>query len=181
MHFSTFLLPLTLAITAVSEPLAEPKALPAGIKYAAQFRREPTQLMRRLDVDPELVCGDNYNDCGNGFCCSSSAQCAGEIYDIPVCKDPTVTDGPFQGTAAATPYKDVEGVLSSLGSVLAEITAGNIPTQFGGASTATGSVQGGQETGGAGLAGPAAFGKTAGVVAAIWGVAALGGAGWLLL
>ena len=45
--------------------------------------------------------------------CSADQECAGEIEDIPVCNDPSATF-PLEGTAVASPYKNVESVFSSL-------------------------------------------------------------------
>ena len=74
MHFSAFVLPLMATLAAASEKaLANPR-MPNGVSLARSFRRETSDLSRRTDVDPEVVCGSNFVDCasnGNdGFCCS---------------------------------------------------------------------------------------------------------------
>lgn len=184
MHFSTLLLSFTLALTAAAEPLGESKALPANVKHAVQYKREPSSLSPRTDTDdPKLYCGDNYEDCGNGWCCTSGSKCAGKLYDIPVCKDPTntFTGGILGNTEPAIPYKDPEAAYTSLSSVLAQITAGKIPTQGSGATNTGAASANSKPNNGATLGGPSTFGQTAGLIGAIWGVAALGGAGFFLL
>ncbi|KAF2192810.1 hypothetical protein K469DRAFT_694849 [Zopfia rhizophila CBS 207.26] len=166
MHFSTLLLPLGLTLTVAAEPLA---ALPEGVEYAHQYARSASHLAPRLDADPNMVCGEGYNDCNNGWCCGSGRSCAGELEGIPVCKAPGYTLGPLKGTAVATPYKNLESVVASMSDILAGLTA--VPT---------GSVSNSEETGGA-AGGPASFGKGVGTVAVLWGAAALGGAGWFFL
>ena len=120
---------------------------------------------------------------------SSGQTCDGELYGYPVCKDPTATDGILQGTAAATPYKNIEGVLSSLTAALGSMTDMTaLPTATGtgsGSSDATTTKAAGaqatsaQATGGAALSVKGGMGGL-GAIVAVWGVAALGGAGWLL-
>ena len=68
MHSSTLLLPIVFALGAVADPVAEPVAFPLGLTPARQFDRSPDDLSRRgtPDLDPTLICGQNYNDCGNG-------------------------------------------------------------------------------------------------------------------
>lgn len=72
MHFSNIVLPLGLALAAAAEPLAEPKPLPAGMSAARQFMNVEGGLSKRdtPDVDPEIICGKNYKDCGEGWCCT---------------------------------------------------------------------------------------------------------------
>ncbi|KAF2651258.1 hypothetical protein K491DRAFT_696648 [Lophiostoma macrostomum CBS 122681] len=202
MHFSAVLLPLVAALAAASEQpdVAKPlPRLPGGVSFAHDLRRDAADLSRRTDVDPELVCGSNFVDCNNGFCCSSGEKCAGELYGYPVCSDPTNTDGILQGTAAATPYKNIEGVLSSLTAALESLTGSPSVTGSPSAS-ATGAVSsdatttkasdatksaaqetgsGSQPTGAASLSVQGGLGSV-GMVAMVWGVAVLGGAGWLL-
>lgn len=175
MYISAYVLPLTVALTAaVAEPLEGTKALPAGVSYASNYKRTAEgKLEARLDADPELYCGKDYDDCGDGFCCSSDTPCAGKLYGIPVCKDPTMTDTFLGGTMAAIPYKDPEGALSSLNSLIPQITDGTLPTD---------EPNSGETTGAAALVnGPTTFGNTVAIVGAIWGIAALGGAGFFLL
>lgn len=142
--------------------------------------------------------------------CSADQECAGEIEDIPVCNDPSATF-PLEGTAVASPYKNVESVFSSLMGELAEITgaaSGSIQismaekttTGTASSSSETGTVSNSDETGtssssaeasntsasaetgaAAALGGPGSFGQTVTMVMCVWGVAALGGAGWLLM
>lgn len=108
---------------------------------------------------------------------SSSQQCAGKIEDIPVCKDPTVTAGILRGTAVALPYNNLDEKLSSLEAQLAELTAA---PRAGGDSTSTANTNS-KETGAAAALRANDMGMMAAIVAGIWGVAALGGAGLLLL
>lgn len=105
---------------------------------------------------------------------SSSQQCAGKLSNVPVCKDPTVTYGPLAGTAVAVPYKDLDEKLSSLTKALAEITGA--PRSGGNSNPADSKA-----TGAAAAVGISGFGTMVGAVVAVWGVAAIGGAGLLLL
>lgn len=73
MHFTALILPLTLALTVAADPVAEAVPLPQGISQARQYRRSANDLSRRLDtpdVDPEMVCGKGFKDCGDGWCCT---------------------------------------------------------------------------------------------------------------
>ncbi|KAH7402698.1 hypothetical protein BKA66DRAFT_436102 [Pyrenochaeta sp. MPI-SDFR-AT-0127] len=177
MQFTAIILPLTLALTAAADPVAEANPLPHGVSSARQYHRSANDLSRRQgtpDLDPELVCGKGFNDCGDGWCCTSSQQCAGKLYDTPVCKDPTVTVGILQGTAVASPYDDLDEKLSSLTKALAEITGA--PRSGGNSKPADSKA-----TGAAAAIGTSGFGTMAGVLVAVWGLATAGGAGLLLL
>ncbi|KAF2007188.1 hypothetical protein P154DRAFT_569079 [Amniculicola lignicola CBS 123094] len=184
MHFSAFIFPLTVALAAASEPLQARKPLPQGLVYAKQYRSEAHGLEARTDVSPTLACGSDYVDCNNGWCCSSGTTCAGTLYDIPVCDAPGTDQYPLpSGTAIATPFKNLEAVMSSLTKALAEATgdpSDDITTTGAGASS-TESVSGVTGTGAAVAVGPATFGTTAVMVFGAWGVAALGGAGWFMM
>jgi hypothetical protein len=133
---------------------------------------------------------------------SSGQTCAGEIYGYPVCSDPTQTTDILGGTAPATPYANIEAVLSSLTQALNTLTG--MPTATGtgllesatskasdavskassavssAASQASGAAEtAAQQTGGASLGAQGGLGNI-GMVAVVWGAAALGGAGWML-
>jgi hypothetical protein len=68
-------------------------ALASTHKPARQYRRELSPensniLLPRLDVDPTLVCGSDYVDCNNGWCCSEGAKCS-TFEKMPICLDPS--------------------------------------------------------------------------------------------
>ncbi|KAF2692052.1 hypothetical protein K458DRAFT_482671 [Lentithecium fluviatile CBS 122367] len=176
MQISAFLLPFTVAAAAAA---AEAR-LPTHLTQALQYRRN---LAARQDLDdPKLYCGENYSDCGDGWCCRQGTDCAGKLYDIPVCKNPTVTATYLQ-TEPAIPYENTDEALSSLESALSKMTQGVVgfPTTLVSGGDATDTVSPQQTTGGAAVDAVAPFGRVVGVVGAIWGLAALGGAGWVLL
>ncbi|OCK84173.1 hypothetical protein K432DRAFT_378837 [Lepidopterella palustris CBS 459.81] len=56
----------------------------AAMKAAHPFRRDTIQ-------SPADVCGDNYNDCGQGYCCYSYEKCMSGTDGIPYCLDSTLT------------------------------------------------------------------------------------------
>lgn len=184
MYLSTLIVPLSFALAALADAVADPQPLPIGMKQAIQYKRDASDLVLRDSSDAAYYCGSDFQDCGDGWCCMSGEKCAGKLYDIPVCTDPTNTyTGLLGNTMPAIPYKDPAAAQSSVNSVLAEITAGHTPTQFHSA-TSTGAAAHAQSTGastGGAAGGPSNFGKTAGLVGAIWGVAALGGAGLFFL
>lgn len=110
---------------------------------------------------------------------SSSQQCAGKLQNVPVCKDPTVTDGFLGGTAVAMPYSGLDGKLASLSSALAAITgmprSGDEPASSSKAANSAAS----KETNAASPVGMDGYGKMVGMVAGVWGLAAIGGAGFI--
>ncbi|KAF2856922.1 hypothetical protein T440DRAFT_512910 [Plenodomus tracheiphilus IPT5] len=177
MHFTTLLFPLALALSVSADPVGTP-SIPAGYTPARQFQRSVT-LERRDDpeVNPELLCGANYKDCGDGWCCSASQECVGKIEGVPVCKDPTVTFGLLGGTEPAMPYDDLDAKISSLSQVLATLTGA--PEAGGAANTAASTATGAAAANAVNAVN--GFGSMATLVAGLWGVAALGGAGLFLL
>lgn len=187
MHFSNIILPLTLALGAVAEPLLETRTLPPGLTPARQFRRSSNLQARQNipDLDPQTVCGSGFDDCGDGYCCSSGETCAGTLRGIAVCKAPGFTLGPLKGTNVAKPYADLEDKIASMSSLLAAFTNGALTEDDNKKTTAvsgdeptnTGSAQNSQGTGAA-VRGASGFGNTATVVMGLWGAAAIGGAGW---
>lgn len=186
MHFTTILFPLAFALATSADPVGTP-SLPAGYANARQFLHHVSHERRDdPEVDPELLCGANYKVCGDGWCCSASQECAGEIENIPVCKDPSVTYGVLGGTQPAMPYDDLDDKLESLSQVLATMTG--VPEAGGAASTAESQETGGAattaaspETGAAAVNGLNGFGSMAALAAGLWGVAAMGGAGFFLM
>lgn len=73
MRLVTYVLPLAFALIAAANPAVEPKLLPYGVSQARQFRRSSADLSRRVDIpdmDPEIVCGKGFDDCGGGWCCT---------------------------------------------------------------------------------------------------------------
>ncbi|KAF1958690.1 hypothetical protein CC80DRAFT_546014 [Byssothecium circinans] len=185
MYIAT-LLSFLLPLAALAEPLVEPKTLPLGLSYAKQYKRTVSfssdLFPRQSTNDPELYCGKNYVECSDGFCCRSTTTCAGTLYEVPVCKDPTATAGFLKGTEVAIPYKDPIAALSTLQSKFSSATKnagfGSAPT----GTAATGSGSGsGSGSAAVTLGGQKGFGSMAGVLVMIWGAAAFGGARWFLL
>ncbi|KAI8937681.1 hypothetical protein NX059_005382 [Plenodomus lindquistii] len=175
MHFTTLLLPISLALTAAANPAGTP-SIPAGHTPARQFGQfGPLERRDDPEVDPEILCGADYKECGPGWCCSAQQNCAGTIEGVPLCKDPSKTFGILGGTEVAMPYDDLEEKVSSMSRVLATMTGG--PEAGGAANTAAGT----RETGAAVANGLDGFNSKAVLVAGTWGVAAIGGAGFFLM
>ncbi|KAF2488792.1 hypothetical protein BU16DRAFT_567760 [Lophium mytilinum] len=173
MHFSTPLLTL-LAITTTA--LAD--------RPARQYRRvhspeRSNALLPRIDVDPTLLCGENYVDCNNGWCCSEGDTCT-TLQNVPVCKDPS--QSLLGGTAPAFPFKSIDQVQSSLDGLLSSLTGG-IATATG--ATATGAAATGttKTTGKATGTAAAAVATNTGAAARLgaWGAAGLVGAGVMMV
>jgi hypothetical protein len=197
MQLTTLLATLALTLPSIlADPIVAP--LPAGLTPAKQFRRSPSlnsngALLPRLDVDPDSVCGSNYEECPTkGWCCSAGTPCAGDISGIPVCKDPSFTLGPLKGTAVATPFKNLEGVLSSLGGMISSLANGDVPggvytavmttAPTSGDATNTAAAAGSSNTEGAAVAvKPVGFGGAVVGTVAVWGAAVMGGMGWMLM
>jgi hypothetical protein len=120
----------------------------------------------------------------------SGRTCDGELQGIPLCKAPDVTFGILgTGSDVATPFKNVDEVLESLTKQLASLVT-DVPglsgddetTTTAGGATGTGQPASGEETGAAAVwNSPAGFGSTAMLVVGLWGAAAVGGAGWMLM
>ncbi|KAH9863212.1 hypothetical protein IAQ61_009489 [Plenodomus lingam] len=199
MHSVNFLLPLAFALSASADPVGTP-SVPAGYTPARQFHHYNAHERRDdPEVDPEILCGANYKDCGDGWCCSARQNCAGKIETVPVCKDPTVTYGILEGTEPAMPFDDLDDKLESMSNLLESLTGGpqtdrprttgpqtNRPqaegTQTDGPEAdGPANTAGFQETGAAAVNGLNGFGSMAVVVAGLWGIAAMGGAGFLLM
>ena len=60
MHLSTLFVSLALALVVSADSLGAPKSMP---KRQSPCRRTTP------DVDPTVLCGKGYKECGDGWCC----------------------------------------------------------------------------------------------------------------
>ncbi|KAF2805279.1 uncharacterized protein BDZ99DRAFT_116914 [Mytilinidion resinicola] len=168
MHFSTpFLALLALTTTALAD------------RPARQYRRDPSPersnaLLPRINVDPTLLCGDNYVDCNNGWCCSEGDTCT-TLQSVPVCKDPS--QSLLGGTVPAFPFKSIDQIKSSIDGLVSSISAGLV-TASGAAPTGTAKTTG-TATGTAAAA--TATGTGAAARLGAWGAAGVLGAGVMMV
>jgi hypothetical protein len=127
MHFSIFIISVTVVATAVSERHLHSSPFPEGVIYARQFSTQaPTRIQQSSVVLGTTTAGTA------GVAGQSSTQvqlytwadleritgqtCDRVVLGVPLCKAPGMTTGSdllVSGTAIATPYKNSDSLLAS--------------------------------------------------------------------
>ncbi|KAF2756762.1 hypothetical protein EJ05DRAFT_539646 [Pseudovirgaria hyperparasitica] len=189
MHASSIIFAFAAVAAAASSP-------------AKQFSFNKRQVSQ--DIDPSILCGDDYVDCNNGWCCGSGETC-GTIADLPTCDNGGDIAYPYNTAAAESALAIASSLLPSgilpsdlpgqvtdlvpshlatlIPTGLASLTS-LLPGTTNGADhsashSASSSSPTNSEGAAAGLRAPGVSGAWG--VAGIWATAVVGGMAWVLV